>query len=260
MQLSSIFQQSLKSGPKKFEHHQKETYTNRWDKNGSTTNDSAHVASRIDTQTHSCINLSSSDKIDELINNLNQLHKQLDDKIKDRTNQISKETESVLSHIMDETQQKQQRLLSYAKDQQLKQDENYQKLLQEYISQLDEMKAKELADLQKQLQYYREQILDESQLKIMAVNGQANIIKGKILEEEQYQASTKIDSIISEIRKLATDEKVQHLGSEIKTETNIITNASVGTKASGQECVFDSHLNNQTEQRSQPNRKNTGKR
>jgi hypothetical protein len=91
----------------------------------------------------------------------------------------------------------------------------------------------------------------------MTVNDQANQIKKKILQEEQNRASEKIDSIISEIRKISTDEKGQHLGSETIRETNIKTNVHVGTKAPGQECVFEIHYNNHTKQRPQSNRKTT---
>jgi hypothetical protein len=226
-------------------------------KKTSTNFDSAHVESLVDTQTHSCINLSSSEKIDELINSLNRLHSQLDVIIKRRTEQISSEIESILSHIIIETQKKQQRLLNYAKDRQQNQDDNYQKLLQEYISQLDEMKAKELANLQSQLQTYREQILEESQLKIMTVNEQANLIKAKIVKQEQQQTAEKIDLIIAQIQQISTDEKLQHLGSELITKTNIITNAHVGTKAPGQNCTFGFEQNDSSHPRPQSIKKKT---
>jgi uncharacterized protein YoaH (UPF0181 family) len=224
--------------------------------------DSAHVESTIDTQTNSSIHLSSSGKIDELIKNLNDIHTKLDEIIKQRTELISNETESVLSHILQETQQKQQRLLNYAKQQQIKQDENYQKLLQEYISQLDQMKAQELSELQKELQIYRDQILEESQLKIMTVNEQANNMKAKILKDEQQKATEKIDSIMAQIQKMSTDDKLQHLGSEIITRTNVLTNANVGTKAPVQHSTFDSEQNistqNENSAKSQrPNKKKT---
>ncbi len=227
----------------------------KWNNKSSTNFDSAQVESSVDTQTHSCINLSSSEKIDELINSLNRIHAKLDDIIKNRTGQISTETESVLSHILNETQRKQQRLLNYAKEQQSKQDENYRKALQEYISHLDEIKAKDLSDLQNQLQIYREQILGESQLKIMTVNEQANIAKAKILRDEQQQAEEKINSIINQIQQITTDEKLQHLESELITKTNIITNANVGTKPPGQSCSFHLEQNDASQQRPQSNRK-----
>ena len=181
--------------------------------------------------------------MDELIKNLNDIHTKLDEIIKQRTELISNETESVLTHILQETQQKQQRLLNYAKQQQSKQDENYQKLLQEYISHLDQKKAEELSQLQKELQFYRDQILEESQLKIMTVNEQANNMKAKILKDEQQKATEKIDSVMAQIQKMSTDDKLQHLGSEIITKTNVLTNANVGTKAPGQHYTFESEPN-----------------
>lgn len=211
----------------------------KWTKKSSTNFDSTHIESILNTQTHSCINLSTSEKIDELIKSLNRIHTQLDDSIKRRTQQISAETESVLAHIINETQQEQQRLLYYAKEQQTKQDEHYRDLLQKYISQLDEMKAKDLTQLQEELQNCREQIMQVSQMKIMTVNEQANIIKSKIVKEEQQQASMKIDVVNVQLQNLSTDETFQQLGSEIMTKTNVITNANVGRKAAGQNCSFE---------------------
>jgi hypothetical protein len=211
----------------------------KWTKTSSINLDSTHVESTLNTQTHSCINLSTSEKIDELVKNLNRIHTQLDDSIKRRTQQISAETESVLAHIINETQEEQQRLLSYAREQQTKQDERYRELLQNYISQLDEMKVKYFTELQNELQESREQIIQTSQVKIMKVNEQANIIKSKIVKEEQQQASTKIDAINAQLQSLSTDETFQQLGSEITTETNVTTNTNMGTKAPGQSCTFE---------------------
>jgi hypothetical protein len=211
----------------------------KWSKKSFTDFDSAHVESVLNTQSHSCINLSTSEKIDELIKNLNHIHTQLDESIKYRTEKVSTDTKSVLAHIIDETQQEQQRLLYYAKEQQTRQDEHYCELLQKYISQLDGMKAKELAQLQEELQVCREQIMQVSQFKIKTVNEQANILKSDIVREEQQQASMKIDAINIQLQNLTTDDTFQLLGSEIMTKTNVITNTNVGTKADGQNCKFE---------------------
>jgi len=89
----------------------------------------------------------------------------------------------------------------------------------------------------------------------MTVNEQANLIKAKIVKEEQQQTAEKIDLIIAQIQQISTDEKLQHLGSELITKTNIITNAHVGTKASGQNCTFDFEQNDSSHQRPQSNKK-----
>jgi hypothetical protein len=68
----------------------------------------------------------------------------------------------------------------------------------------------------------------------MIVNEQANLTKAKILKEEQHQATEKIDSIIAQIQQISNNEKLQHLGSEVITKTNITTNSNVGTKPPGQ--------------------------
>jgi len=197
------------------------------------------VESTFNTQTHSCINLSTSEKIEDLIKSLNHIHTQLDDTIKLRTQQISAETESVLAHIINETQQEQKRLLVYAKEQQTKKDERYREQLQKYISQLDEMKAKELTELQEELQHSREEIMQVSQIKIMTVNEQANIMKSKIVKDQQQLASMEMDAVNLQLQELITDDTYQQLGSEIMTKTNVITNANVGTKAAGQSCSFE---------------------
>ncbi|CAF1629693.1 unnamed protein product [Adineta ricciae] len=232
--LSSIFPQSLKSRSNKIEHHQKETIITDWSKANSTNVDSTHIESTINSQTQSSIHISTSNKIDELINNLNHIHNQQDEGIKRRTQQISAETEYVLMHIINETQQEQQRLLQYAKEQQIKQDEHYRQLLQTYISQLDEMKAKDLAQLQEELDDCREQIMQASQLKIMSVNEQANMIKSKIVREEQQQATMEIDTVNMQLQNLITDSNFQNLDSEIVTKTNVIVNANTRTKPTDQ--------------------------
>lgn len=211
----------------------------KWTQKSSANVDSTRVESTFDTRTHSCINLSTSEKIDELIRNLNRIHAQLDDNIKHRTQQISNETEAVLAQIINETQAEQQRLLSYAKEQQTKHDEHYRELLQNYISQIDEMKAKDIASLQEELQAFREQIIQVSQMKIMTVNEQANIIKSKIVSEERQQASAKIETINSELQTLPQDETFQQFGSELMTKIHVTTSTNVGTKASGQKCTFE---------------------
>ncbi|CAF2457417.1 unnamed protein product [Rotaria sp. Silwood2] len=237
--LTSTFHQSLKSNVTKIDYNQKESFNTKGSKKASATFGSSHIESTVDTQTHSCINISSSEKVDELMITLNQVHTQLDEKIKIRTEKISNETELLLSRIRNETQQEQQRLLGFAKQQEMQQDDNYQKLLQEYITKLDEMKAKELTTLQKRLQTCRDQIIEKSQFKLIRVNEQANIIKAKIVQEEQHYSEEKIDSIMSQIYRISTDEKLQHLGSEIVTKTNVTTQAKFGTKAPGQECTHD---------------------
>ena len=232
-------QNSIQIDRGKIEHHQKEILNNK--RTGKTTaqSDSARVESTIDTETHSCVNFSSSKKIDELIAMLNNIHTELDQIIKHRTGQISNETETILLHIQNETQMKQQRLLTYAKDQQSKNDERYRKLLEEYLEELDRIKAQDLAELQKQLEAHREGIFEESQLKILTVNDQANSAKAKILQNEQDKATRKIDSTMTQLNQLFADEKVQHLGNESITRTQIISHANVGTKAAGQHCTFD---------------------
>ena len=66
------------------------------------------------------------------------------------------------------------------------------------------------------------------------VNEQANTVKARIVKEEQQQTQGKIDSIITQIQQIITNEKLQHLGSETTTKTNVTRNANIGTKATTQ--------------------------
>ena len=229
----------LKAEFDKAEHHQKETIEMNWMKKSSSDFGTAHVESSLNTQTHSCINLSTSERIDELIKNLNRIHTELDETIRRRTQQISVETESVLAHIINETQEEQQRLLGFAKERQTNQNEHYREQLQAYIAKLDEIRAKEIARLQEELQDCREQILQVSQVKIKSVNEQANIAKSKVVKEEQQQASMKIEAINVQLQHLTTDRTFQQLGTESTSRTSITASSHVGAKASGQKCSFE---------------------
>ena len=210
-----------------------------WAKKSSSDFGSAHVESNLKTETHSCINLSTSERIDELIKNLNRIHTQLDETIRRRTQQISVETESVLAHIINETQDEQQRLLLFAKQRQMLQNEHYREQLQAYIAKLDEIRAKEIGRLQDELQTCREQILQISQAKIMSVNEQANIAKSKVVKDEQQQASMKIEAINVQLQHLTTDRTFQQLGTESTSRTSVTASNRVGSKAPGQTCSFD---------------------
>lgn len=190
------------------------------------------MESSIDTETNSTIHLSSSEKIDQLITNLNTIHAELDQIIKHRTGQISHETELILQHIQNESQLKQQRLVTFAKDQQGKNDERYRKCLEDYLAELDRIKAQDLTELQKQLEAHRKAIFEESQLKILTVNDQANSAKAKILRDEQDKATEKIDSIMTQLNQLFADDKLNRLGNHSITRTQIISHANVGMNSS----------------------------
>ena len=195
--------------------------------------DSSHIESVFNTQTDSSINLSTSEKIDDLIQKINDVHTALDETIQHRTQQISIDTESVLAHIINETHEEQQRLLLYAKERQTKQDESYREEIHAFMTQLDEKKLKELSHLQSELQASREHILQASQSKIMSVNEQANMAKSKIVKEEQQKASVKINSIHTQLQNLTTDKTFQQLDSEISTKSNVTATINIGSKSVG---------------------------
>lgn len=239
LQLTNPFQRILKAEFDREQHHQKETLETKWSKKNTVNRNSAHVESTFTTQSHSCINLSTSEKVDDLIKKLTQIHTQLDETIRRRTEQISVETESVLAQIINESQEEQQRLLQYARKRQAKQDEEYQKRLQEFIAELDATKATEIAHLQAELEESREQILRISQEKIKSVNEQANIAKSKIVRDEQQNASIKIDNINAQLQNFTTDRSFQQFGTESVTRTSIALKSNVGEKALGQNCKFD---------------------
>lgn len=229
----------MKAEFSKDEHHQNDLIENKWTENNKTEQDSAHVESSLTSEMHSCLNLSTSEKIDELITDLAQIHSQLDDTIRRRTQQISVETESVLAQIINETQQEQQRLLKYAKERQNQQENRYRNQLKVYISKLDDMKVKDLSQMQEELNQCREQILKVSQMKIMLVNEQANVAKSRVMKEEQQQASMKLNSINLQLKNLSKDKNFQQLGAESKSRTSLLVSSHVGTKLPDQRCQHD---------------------
>ena len=237
--MTNPFQRILKAEFNKEQHHQKETLDSEWKKKNSATKDSAHVESTFTTQSHACINLSTSEKIDELIRKLNEIHTQLDETIRRRAERISVETESVLAQIINETQEEQQRLLQYAKTRQKKQEETYRQRLQAFIAQLDAERVEEIARLQTELEDSREHILRDSQMKIMSVNDQANIAKSRIVHDEQQNASMKIDKINVQLENLRKDRTFQHFGTESSSRTSVAASSHVGEKAVGQQCHFE---------------------
>jgi hypothetical protein len=237
--LSATFNKLLKAEFDKAEHHQCERIDTQWTSKSSFTLDSAHVESNVTGQTRSRIDLSTSERIDGLIKNLNDIHTQLDEIIRRRTQQISLETESVLAHIINETHDEQQRLLTYAKERQRQQDEQYREQLQLFIAQLDETKAKDIGKLQDELQECRERILQVSHVKIKAANEQASKAKTRIVKEEQEQASIQIENINAQLHSLTTDGTFQQFGSESTCKTSFTTNAHVGNRTAEHKCSLE---------------------
>ncbi|CAF0788906.1 unnamed protein product [Rotaria sordida] len=237
--LSSKFEQLIKSGSTNIEHDQKETNNKHLVTKHSSKYESAQVQSKLTSQFESIHNLSTSEILDTLMNNLKQTHTDFDQTVQRRIQQITSQTESVLAQIVQETQKSQQDLLIQAKEQQIIEDEQYRLLLEEFVAKLDEKRAKQLALIQEQLKEQRLQIFNESQLKIRAVSEQANSIKNQIMSEEERAASEKIDSIVNEINSISTDSAIQHLGTQIKTQINLTLYEKVGSNKSDKEFHFD---------------------
>ncbi len=229
IQLSSKFEELIRSESIKIENNQKEIHNHQLVTKHSSTCNTALVESTLTSQVQSTHNLSKSEKIDSFIFNLKQTHIDFDEIVKRRIQQITTETESILTQILEETQQSQQQLLKHAKEQQLLEDEKYRKAVEEFIAQLDEKRAKQLAFIQGQLQEQRLIIFNESQLKFRAVSEQANSIKNQIMIEEERKASEKIDSIVTEMNSISRESTIQHLGAEIKTNINLILHETVGS-------------------------------
>ena len=227
-----------KKTPTRVDHHQKETNNTEWKKGNSSIYDSAHVQSTLNSKSHSCINLSTSEKSDELMSRLNQAHADLDDMVKRRLGYITVETDRIFDGLAVGTQKEQQRLLQYAKLRQARQDELYREWLQMYIVELDQWKSRELARLQEELQEYQNRISELSQINITIVNEQVTLIKTQILQEEQAKAELIITDLLAEMQSFSTNHSLRHLGSETLTSINLTIQANVGTKAPGQGCTF----------------------
>lgn len=217
------------------EFHQKETSLNQWKHHNSTIHDSAHVQSSIQTQSHACINLSTTQEIDDLLSSLTKVQEQLDLNIEERGKIISEQLKVIIDMIVNDTRDVQQNLLAYAKEQQSRQDDLYNKWLQRYVAELDKWKSARLAKLQADLQQQQHDIMQSSQQFIMEVNQEANMLRGEVLKEEQRNASEVVAEITEKIQNMSTHQ----LGTETMTRINLIVHGNVGTKAPGQDCKFD---------------------
>ena len=164
---------------------------------------------------------------------LNDVHIRLDDIVKRRLDIISKETEAIGQQITGDTHDMQQRLLSFSKARQMRQDELYREWLQMYVAVLDDWKSLQLSKLQQELSTYQKRILAESQRQILSTNTEANQLKAQILREEQDKASHDVNEIITQIESLSSHQTLQQLGSEAMTNINLTIQSNVGTKAPG---------------------------
>ena len=174
---------------------------------------------------------------------LNYAQMKADGSVRRRHEIISRETEAIIIRIDDDTQDIQQRLLSFARAQQMQQDQLYCKWLEMYVAVLNEWRSVRLAKLQEKLSTYQKQIVVESQKRISSVHLEANKIKVQISKEEQDMALREIDEIRTQLESLTSQPSLQHLGSETMTKIDLTIQANVGRKAPGQECAFDFRQN-----------------
>ncbi|CAF3237605.1 unnamed protein product [Rotaria sp. Silwood2] len=223
-----------KTGKSK-EFHQKETSTNQWKIENSSIHDSAHVQSSLRTQSHACINLSTTQEINALLIRLSEVHSQLDLNIEERGKVISEQSKLIIDVIINDTRDMQQSLLTFAKKRQTVQDELYNEWLQMYVVELDQWKSARLAELQEELQTYQKKIMIQSQQLITEVNREMHQLRDELLKIEQVNASTTIQEIIERIQTMSTHQ----LGTETVTKINLIIHGNVGTKVAGQTSTFD---------------------
>ncbi|CAF3311331.1 unnamed protein product [Rotaria socialis] len=215
--------------------HQKETSINASEKRNSSIHDSAQVQSSLQTQSHACINLSTTQEIDDLLNRLSQVHQQIDLNVEEQGKLISEQSKLLIDLIINDTRNAQQQLLSYAKMRQTGQDKLYNDWLQMYVVALDQWKSMQLAELQDDLQAHQSTIMQRSQYLISQVNQDSHTLREQLLKVQQENASKEIQEIIGRIESMST----HHLGTETMTRINLVIHGNVGTKMPGQDCKFD---------------------
>lgn len=173
--------------------------------------------------------LTSSDQLDEFIDQLKKSNSTFDGNVQQRIQQITTQTEAILGHIFHETEDNQQELLQRAKEEQIKEDQFYRQQLEEFLRQLDLQRAKRLDQLQSKLVAQRQSILEESQLKVRSLVGQANSLKTQIMSEEEQQATRNIDAIIEQINQLNEHPTLQQLGTQTTTQIHLTRQETIGT-------------------------------
>lgn len=173
--------------------------------------------------------LTSSDQLDEFIDQLKKSNSTFDGNVQQRIQQITTQTEAILGRIFHETEDNQQELLQRAKEEQIKEDQFYRQQLEEFLRQLDLQRAKRLDQLQSKLVAQRQSILEESQLKVRSLVGQANSLKTQIMSEEEQQATRNIDAIIEQINQLNEHPTLQQLGTQTTTQIHLTRQETIGT-------------------------------
>ncbi|CAF2136744.1 unnamed protein product [Rotaria magnacalcarata] len=200
---------------------------------------SAHVQSQLTVSTHACFNLAASRNIAVSMKDIQQSYKDLDSKVKQRLDIISKAADEKLQLIVKDTEQDENNLLDYDKMRQTRQDQLYQEWLHKYIIKLNEWRSEELADLQQELLQHQKTIVRNSRDKIAVLGKEANTLKFEILAEEHDKIEEKTNNLTNGLHDISTNESIQHLGIESKTEINLRVQANVGTMPPGQSCTND---------------------
>ncbi len=215
--------------------HQKETSSIQSKEQYTSIYDSAHVQSSLLTQSHACVNLSTTEEIDRLFGSLSEVQAEVDLHVEEQQKLISKVAKEIIELITSDAREIQQNLLGFGKEKQMKQDEIYRQWLQLYIIELDKWKSARLADLQNKMETHQKQIMAYSQQWIMRVNTDANTLKDSIMKAAQQEASSRMQQLIGQIQAMS----IHHLGTETMTKINLIIHGNVGNKMPGQGCTFD---------------------
>ncbi len=214
---------------------QKETSSTQSKELYSSIDDSAHVQSSLRSQSHACINLSTTKEIDRLFASLSGVQAEFDRHVEEQLILISKVAKEIIELITSDAREIQQNLLGFGKEKQMKQDELYRQWLQLYIIELNKWKSTRLADLQNKMETHQKKIMAYSQQWIMQVNTDANALKDNIIKAAQQEASSRMQQLIEQIQAMS----IHHLGTETMTKINLIIHGNVGNKMPGQGSTFD---------------------
>ena len=114
----------------------------QWSSKYSKKSGSAEFHAKVDTETHECINITTSQNIEDFRATLNRINVDTNKEIQQRIEKITKEEQLIVNNILEERQTSEEVVLQKTKLEQEKLEESYQALLQEYIHRLEREKIK----------------------------------------------------------------------------------------------------------------------
>jgi hypothetical protein len=191
------------------------------------------------TKTDLWAGMSPSTEMKNLLARLNVAHMESNEIIQQRLEKVSKEAERVLGLIINETAAEQNRLLEYAQGIQARREELHRDWLKKYVVELDRWRSIELARLHEKLEQSKKKINAVLQKKLALVNQQVELAKSEIFREEQERQTEEADNIVSGVKDISRQNKMQHIGTEANTDIHLKIRANAGSKVAEEGPKFN---------------------